>query len=170
MSLDVNPYDTFTNIKNLIAKKEGTPADQIRLIYSGKIVDDGNSPSYYNMQRESTIHMVRRLGPPRPPTELVTDTSATKSYEFWEAKAKAGDFDQDLHIVDPASHYHLLQQLERQIVMRSEYCQSHGNYDVNKHTDTDFASQFAASPQDLPIPLRGKFEANWPKWKVSITM
>ena len=62
-TLETQPSDKVEGIKTKIAKKEGIPnhSKRIILIFGGKNLEDDRTFADYNVQKDSTLHLVLRL-------------------------------------------------------------------------------------------------------------
>ena len=61
ISLDFEPTQKINEIKETLQEKEGIPKDQIRLIYSGKVLAEESKIEEFNIQPGTIILMMMNL-------------------------------------------------------------------------------------------------------------
>jgi hypothetical protein len=58
--LEIDMNDTIRKLKHKIYEKEGIPIETQRLTFLANILEDDQTISYYNIQNESTLHLILR--------------------------------------------------------------------------------------------------------------
>ncbi|KAF9991637.1 hypothetical protein BGZ65_000310, partial [Modicella reniformis] len=75
--ISIKVTETVLDFKKKIAESCDTPADRMRLIYSGRVLKDTETLETYKIAEGHTVHMVRSAAPAGPTTTSTTSTAAS---------------------------------------------------------------------------------------------
>jgi len=85
-TISIAVSDTVLELKKKVAENCDTPAERIRLIYSGKVLQDEHALATYKIMNGHTVHMVRSAvtpattaAQPSAPTTSHTPSSSVTS-------------------------------------------------------------------------------------------
>lgn len=62
IAMDVEASDTVLSLKQKIQQTEEMSPEKQRLVYNGKMMEDGKMLSAYNVEKDTTIHLVPHFG------------------------------------------------------------------------------------------------------------
>jgi hypothetical protein len=58
---DLDKNDNVLEIRKQLSSKTGIPVEEIRLIFTGKQLEDGRTLKYYKIEKDSIINSVLRI-------------------------------------------------------------------------------------------------------------
>ena len=163
--LQIKESDDISVVLSTLQEDKRCNLDGRILLWAGKQLHRGLTIADYGIYDGCTLHLVYRpKDDPRylhntPYDEILpTGKAAQSKSKDWKSKAALGDFDDDLHIVDPHAYYARLDTLERHVTESSEYFQCGGTYDLANQEVPEWA---------FPRKLGSMSDWMWEKHRVN---
>ena len=158
---------TISELRQRVQEKTGIPCHQTRLWCDGRIVGSfyGETRNMENLSafdiRNNSELEISLVGPDIRLFYWEPESNLGHDQAQQQAGAISAEFDDDLYIVDPQSHFDMLRGLERDVVQRSEYFRAKREYNPSSAVDpADYRGVFL---DDLGL-------RSWLKRKISRSM
>ncbi|CAF2653758.1 unnamed protein product [Rotaria sp. Silwood2] len=86
ITCQIEPDKTIDDLKKMIQKKKGISADQQRINFAGKQLEDGSTLTHYGIHNGATLHLVPRKRVEAPPTLDLSSLDPQYDYDFTNVK------------------------------------------------------------------------------------
>ncbi|KAL9634715.1 MAG: hypothetical protein Q9204_002881 [Flavoplaca sp. TL-2023a] len=161
-NVEIRQSATVSELKQHVQAKTKIQINQMELMCYGRTLgglhgasSEKDYLSNYNI-RDGTNILVKDTGPERCFSGLKPGSNTRYHQVQHQAEAESADFDEDLYIVDPQSHFKILERLERDVVQRSEYFRTKREYSLSSAVDPADDDGVFLEDLGLRAPLQSK--------------